>query len=237
MALQTEISAKPAPAAVYGPTTDRLLAAAADIWRGYHIHPFVKGIADGSLPHEKFVFYMLQDYVYLYDYARVFALGIAKAKTPEVMGWNAASVRQILDGEMEIHRGYMKRLGISEAEAASTRASLDNLSYTSYMIRVAYEEGAAECAAAILSCALSYEVIAKEILKHHPQADRHPFYGEWVQGYAGEEYHASNQVLIRLMEGLTTNYSEAGLQHLEEIFVNCSRYEASFWDMAWEMRE
>ena len=51
----------------------------------------------------------------------------------------------------------------------------DNLSYTSYMLRVAYEEGQAEVAAAILSCAVSYEVIAKKIVEKHPEALNHPF--------------------------------------------------------------
>ena len=77
----------------------------------------------------------------------------------------AASTHTILDGEMDVHRTYMKRLGISLDEAENTPVALDNRSYTSYMLRAAYEGGEAEVMAAILSCALSYEAIAKEILK------------------------------------------------------------------------
>ena len=219
------------------PMTDRLLAVSQEIWEGYHSHPFVRGIADGSLDPHKFEYYMLQDYVYLFDYARVFAIGAAKSKDPEVMGYNAAMLRQIMGSEMEIHRGYMKRLGISEEAAARTVPALDNLSYTSYMIRVAYEEGPAETAAAILACALSYEVIAKRILEAFPDADKHPFYGEWVQGYASPEYHAANVDCIRLMEKLAESCTEAQKRHLEEIFLICARYEAAFWDMAWERRK
>lgn len=216
--------------------TDRMLDAAAGIWATYHEHPFVRGLGDGTLDADKFEYYMLQDYVYLIDYARVFALGAAKSKELSAMGYNAGMLRQIMAGEMEIHRGYMKRLGISEQRAEETVPALDNLSYTSYMIRVAYEEGAAECAAAILSCALSYEVIAKEILKRNPEADRHHFYGEWVSGYASEDYHAANMDLILLTEKLSAGCTEKEKRHLEEIFVNCSRFEKAFWDMAWEMK-
>lgn len=218
------------------PMTDRLLSVSAEIWEAYHRHPFVRGIADGSLEKDKFQFYMLQDYIYLIDYARVFAIGAAKAADLDAMSYNAAMLRQIMDGEMDIHRGYMKRLGISVEEAAATVPSLDNLSYTSYMIRVAYEGGVAEAAVAILSCALSYEVIAKEILKDYPEAGLHPFYGEWVQGYSCEEYHAANVDIIQLTEKLTAGYTEEQKKYLEEIFINCSRYEAAFWDMAWEKR-
>ena len=214
--------------------TERLLRAAEEIWESYHKHPFVRGIADGSLAQDKFVFYMLQDYVYLIDYARVFAIGAAKAMDLEAMAYNGAMLRQIMDGEMDIHKGYMKRLGISEEEAAATVPSLDNLSYTSYMIRIAYEGGAAEAAVAILSCALSYEVIARQILRENPQADRHPFYGEWVQGYASPGYHAANLELIDLTERLAEGLDEARLQHPIDVFVNCSRYELLFWDMAWD---
>ena len=105
------------------------------------------------------------------------------------------------------------------------------------MLRVAYEEGEAEVMAAILSCALSYEFIAKKILAEYPAADKHEFYGEWVSGYASDSYHEDNEVLSDLMNRLTEDYSEKRKQHLVDIFTACSRYEAAFWDMAWEMRQ
>lgn len=218
-------------------TTERLLKATEDIWKKYHTHPFVRGIADGSLDKEKFRYYMIQDYRYLIDYAKVFAVGVAKARDMETMRLFSGYIHQILDGEMDIHKDYMKRLGISLEEAESTPMALDNLSYTSYMLRIAYEGGAGEVAAAILSCALSYEVIARQIAKENPKAVSHPFYGEWVQGYANDGYHEANQVLIELTERLTADYSEEQLAWLTEIFAACSRYEGAFWDMAWEMRK
>ena len=217
-------------------TTERLLHCTRDIWEGYHTHPFVRGIADGSLEEDKFRFYMIQDYIYLIDYAKVFALGVAKARDVETMRLFASYVHQILDGEMEIHKGYMKRLGISLEEAESTPAALDNASYTAYMLKVAYEEGPAEIAAAILSCAVSYEHIARRIAADHPDAVKHPFYGEWVEGYANDEYSTANRVLMDLTERLTADYTEEQLRRLEEIFTVCSRYEVAFWDMAWEKK-
>ena len=218
-------------------TTERLLAATEDIWAEYYTHPFVRGIADGTLDREKFRYYMIQDYLYLIDYAKVFAVGVSKAKDGEAMKLFAGYVHQILDGEMDIHRSYMARLGITLEEAEQTPVALDNLSYTSYMLRVAFEEGAGEVAAAILSCALSYEYIAKEILRTNPDAEQHPFYGEWVRGYAAPEYAEANRILVELTNRLTAEYSTRQLQHLIEIFVNCSRYELAFWDMAWQVKK
>lgn len=145
-------------------TTQRLLTAAEDIWAAYHAHPFVRGIQEGTLDREKFRYYIIQDYLYLEEYAKVFALGIAKARNPEIMRLFSKQVALLTESEMDIHRGYMGKFSVSQAELEATPRAMDNLSYTSYMLRVAYEEGEAEILAAILSCAYSYEVIAKKIV-------------------------------------------------------------------------
>ena len=61
--------------------------------------------------------------------------------------------------------------------------------------------------------------------------------GNGVSGYASDSYHEDNEVLADLMNRLTEDYSEKRKQHLVDIFTACSRYEAAFWDMAWEMRQ
>ena len=75
-------------------TTERLLAAAKDIWAAYNEHPFVLGIQNGTLAREKFKYYIIQDYLYLEEYAKVFALGIAKAKSPETIQLFSKYVRR-----------------------------------------------------------------------------------------------------------------------------------------------
>ena len=213
--------------------TDRLHREAAKIWQECLNHPFVRGIGDGSLPIEKFRYFMLQDYVYLFEYAKVFALGVVKASEPALMKEFAENVYAVLHGEMEIHRAYMKRLGIPEEAAEQVKAALPNLSYTSYMLSEAHAGGAPEIVAAILACSWSYAEIGQELNKI-PGAVSHPFYGEWIEGYASREYHETNEALIRLMDRLSEGCPEEKKRHLAEIFVNCSRYELDFWNMAWE---
>ena len=217
------------------PVSEALHEAAAPVWAQCLAHPFVTGLGDGSLPVEKFQYFMLQDYLYLFDYARVFALGVVKARDPELMRTFAASVESILNGEMKIHRAYMQRLGISEAQVFAVQPALDNLSYTHYMLSVANAGTPVEIVASILACSWSYAEIGQALAKL-PGALEHPFYGEWVRSYSGEEYADMNQGLIDLMNQLAENVSDEQLEHLKEIFVNCSRYELGFWDMAWEMR-
>ena len=213
----------------------RLHDAAASIWEACRKHPFVTGIGDGTLAVEKFQHFMLQDYLYLFDYARVFALGVVKARDPELMRIFAANVDAILDGEMKIHRAYMKRLGITEEQVFAVKPALDNLSYTNYMLSVASSGGPMEIVASILACSWSYAEIG-QALATIPGALEHSFYGEWIQGYSSEEYAATNQALIELMDSLAANATEEQIAYLTEVFVNCSRYELGFWDMSWEMR-
>ncbi len=213
--------------------SERLVKSELEIFDQYTNHPFVRGIGTGKLDKEKFCYYLIQDYLYLMDYARVFAIGAAKAKNLRTMNVFSNYVSQITSGEMDIHRAYMERMGISLEEATETRVALENISYTSYMIRIAYEEDEAEIAAAILSCAISYEIIARNLLLGLPGSKDHPFYGEWIRGYTSDAYHQENLELMDLLDELTVNYSEDQITHLMEIFHMCTRYEGAFWDMAW----
>ncbi|MBR4015878.1 MAG: thiaminase II [Anaerotignum sp.] len=214
--------------------TDRLYEAAQEIWQGYLTQPFVKELGEGTLREDRFRFYMIQDYRYLLQYAKVFALGVVKSEEEGLMHRFANMVHETLDGEMKIHKAYMARLGISPEEVAATKTALANQSYTSYMLEEAYKGGVLEILVAVLSCAWSYQMIGE----HHktiPGALEHPLYGEWVQGYSGEEYCRNTEEIIDLVNAYGQNLSPEREAHLIEIFVNCSRYEQYFWDMAYDM--
>ena len=214
--------------------SERLYKAAQPVWKECHEHPFVKGIGDGSLTIEQFRYYLLQDYLYLYDYARVFALGIVKSKDPKVMQLLSKSVDNILNGEMKIHRSYMERLGITEDQVFQVKPSLKNVAYTNYMLAVSHAGGIAEVLVSILACSWSYAEIG-QVLAQAPGAADHAFYGEWITGYASPEYHSSNQALVEITDKLLEGCSEETYQRMEDIFVMCSRFELDFWEMSWRL--
>jgi len=216
--------------------TDQMYEDVKEIWEAYTEHPFVKGIGDGSLAMEKFRYYMLQDYLYLYEYAKVFALGVVKARDHRAMRFFAEFVHNILNGEMNIHKGYMAKLGISEEEVKATKMALTNVSYTQYMLGIGYSEGVLELLVSILACAWSYQEIGQKLARL-PGALEHPFYSDWIKGYASAEYAQENVELIAWINELAQNASAAEKDRLREIFYNCSRYEMQFWDMSWEMEK
>lgn len=216
--------------------TDRLYREVNGIWESFYCHPFIVGIGNGSLEIEKFKFFMVQDYLYLLQYAKVFALGVVKAQNEADMRFFAQNTESILNGEMKLHKAYMRRLYIAENQLENAKMSLVNRSYTSYMTACAFEGGIADIAAAVLACSWSYAEIGRR-LNDVPNTKEHPIFGEWVKSYSSEEYQRQNVELINFMNRLTEGFSEERLRHLSGIFVNCSRFEAEFWNMAWNMEE
>lgn len=210
-------------------TTEILLERTHELWNEYKRHPFVLALRDGTLDRELFRNYIIEDTLYLYDYARVFAIGTAKATCLDDAALFASYI-SVMHGEMNVHKGYLQRLNISEAELSTAKPKLNNIAYTSYMLRVAYEETSAEILAAILPCAYSYEIIAKSMVSEVPGCTSESFYGEWIASYASDEYSKGNKALLDALDRLTVGYTKEKLSHLADIFELCSRFELEFWN-------
>ena len=212
--------------------SERLYQKLQPIWRQNHAHPFVQGLGDGTLDKEKFRFFMVQDYLYLIDYAKLFALGAIKADDVKTMGKFANLLDSTLNTEMALHRQYAKKFGISEEELEQAKPSPTTLAYTHYMLHVGQNGALADLVAALLPCMWSYWEIGKE-LNDIPGAADHEFYGEWVQMYSSEEFGALAMWCIELLDSLTEGKREDELAKLEEIFLNTTRFEYMFWEMSY----
>jgi len=212
--------------------SERLYQELQPIWRKNHAHPFVRGIGDGTLDREKFRFFMIQDYLYLIDYAKLFALGAMKAENIETMGKFAKLLDSTLNEEMALHREYAKKFGVEPEEFEKAKPSPTTLAYTHYMLHVGQNGTLADLVAAVLPCMWSYWEIGKE-LSEIPGASDHEFYGEWIQMYSSSEFGQLAEWCINLLDELTEGKPESELEKLEEIFLNTTRFEFMFWDMSY----
>ncbi|MGC5325791.1 thiaminase II [Brevibacillus sp. SYSU BS000544] len=202
------------------------------IWRKNHSHPFVVEMGNGTLDQEKFRFYMIQDYLYLIEYAKLFALGAVKANDIRTMEKFAALLHSTLHEEMSLHRKYAAQFGISTDELESAEPSPITLAYTHYMLHAAQNGSLADLVAALLPCMWSYWEIGKE-LSRIPGASNHELYGEWIRMYSSQEFGELANWCIELLDGLADGKPERELARLEEIFVTTTKYEYLFWDMAY----
>ncbi len=212
--------------------SEKLITAVKDIWDSYYTHPFIEGIIKGSLSKDKFAYYMIQDYFYLLEYTKVFALGVQKAKEEEIMAFFASMQNIILNGEMEVHRGYLTQLGISKEKLCNTTVELDNLSYTSYMQAIGQNGSIIDILVAVMACAVSYGYIGRHVIKNGGDIN-HEFYGHWIKEYSSKEYEEMENNLLNMLDKACANICEEEYKYLEEIMINCSKYEYLFWDFSY----
>ena len=213
--------------------TQLLFEKSKHIWDLYIKHPFLAQMSNNSLDIEKFKFYMLQDYLYLKDYMKVFAITLTKADNFDDMKFLCDNMYAILDETYRTHIPYMKKLGISDKEIQAVSTHIDNNSYTKYMLYEAQMGDVLSGLISILSCSWSYAYIAKTIVENNNSCLKSEFYGEWFKGYYSKEYQENNNILIEKINKLSKDLSKEKQEKLIEIFVNCSIYELKFWDMAY----
>lgn len=221
--------------------TDRLFKAVEPVWNSYLEHPFVKGIGEGTVDKEKFIHYMKQDYIYLIEYSRVFAIGSSKANDLKTMTIFANLLHGTMNFEMDLHREYAERFGISNQELEETDPSATMTAYTNYMISQSQLGGVENAIAAVLACAWSYNWIGKELAKW-PGAVEHELYGNWVKMYSSDGFTEIAEDCKALINDIAEGKPESELKKLEEIFINTSYFEYMFWDMAenisaWPVKE
>ncbi len=211
--------------------TDELRQVAAPIWDADLKHPFVRGIADGSLPTEKFKFYLIQDYLFLLDYSRVFAHGVIKAHDEATMALFSQLLNETLNTEMDLHRGYSEKFGISAAEMESAPMAPTTHSYTRHILHVAQVGNLADVIAGVLPCQWGYAEIGTSLAEQGGSPE--PLYQEWIDMYASPEFLALGEWLRNLLNEITSDSSVVEKERLQKNFLLSSRYEYMFWEMAW----
>ena len=216
--------------------TDHLYRAAQPLWDAQLEHPFVKGIGDGTLEEDRFRRWVLQDYGYLKEFSRIFAWAVAKADRLESMGWYAKVLDLTLNSEMELHRSYAARFGISPEELEAEPMWPTTRAYTDFLVRTAADGDMADLLAALLPCAWGYVVIGRALAEAGPPDDQR--YADWIAQYASDEFAEAGAWLRSELDRVTgQGGGEVGREkraRLQEIFVLSSRYELRFWDMCWE---
>jgi len=211
-----------------------LKAKAGKVWEDGYNHPFVQGLGTGKLDKEKFKFYLLQDYLYLLQYAKVFAVATVKSDTEELMTRFSTMQYFILANEMDVHRKYLADFGVTQEEVLSVKPSLYNRTYTANMLSYGQTGGLAEVLAAVFPCAWTYTDYAQRLKKQYADNLEGNFYKTWIENYAGEEFGKSFEWFYDALDGLVANMSDGQRKKIEGIFVSSVEFEYLFWDMSYK---
>ena len=203
------------------------------IWEAQHAHPFVRSIGDGSLDIEQFAFWIRQDYLFLIEYCRLFALGAARAPDLDTISRFADLLQATARTEMELHRSYAAQFGISTDALERETMAPTTRGYTDFLLRVAATGDFAELAAALLPCMWGFSEIGCRLAEQPRPADAR--YAAWVEMYADPEFATLADWCRALVDRLAEDAGPLARQRMEAAFITSSRYELAFWDAALTM--
>jgi len=210
----------------------RLVAACADDWRGYTEHAFVEGLARGDLPAAAFRHYLVQDYLFLIQFARAYALAVFKGRSLEDMRSNLKGLSAILEMEMELHTRYCAGWGLTLAEMESAPEDIPTTAYTRFVIGCGLSGDLLDLKVALSPCVIGYAVIARRLAAQPGALDAANPYAPWIAEYAGAAYQDLAATAIADLDRLAgDDIGAARFERLAAVFRQASRLEAAFWQM------
>jgi thiaminase/transcriptional activator TenA len=204
-----------------------------DIYAGILAHPFVKGLADGSLAQEAFQFYAVQDALYLREFSRGLSVLAAKAPEEDAAILFNDSAKNAIVVERALHGSFFNQWGLSAEEVLATPMAPHTVLYTSYLLRVAYERPFHEALGAFLPCFWIYWEVGKALVH---QGSPVPIYHQWIQAYASEAFADTVQRVLALTDRVANELTEAQRNRTAEHFVMTSRFEYMFWEMGYRLQ-
>jgi thiaminase/transcriptional activator TenA len=217
---------------VGGSFSDLLREEVSGIWASIFSHPFISEMGEGTLPLDKFRFYIRQDYAYLMDFSRCLGLAAAKADDVDSMRTYASLLNGCLSGEVERLEELSEALEMPVEILRETELAPSNFAYTRHLLNVAFSGTVGEILASMLPCMWTYQIIGERLVDS-PALDDGSLYREWAEVYSSAEY----AVLVDKYRELTDRHAEgAGPVEREKMrshFVLSSRYEYLFWEMAY----
>ncbi|MCK6450812.1 MAG: thiaminase II [Alphaproteobacteria bacterium] len=215
-----------------GSLFDRLRGANEPVWLSYVRHDFVRRLAAGTLPEPAFRFYLIQDYLFLVQFARAYALAAYKADTLDDMRQAANSMRVILDDEMNLHVKFCAGWGLTIDDILKVPEAPQCMAYTRFVLEAGNAGDILDLLVALAPCVVGYAEIANRLVADPAtRRDGNP-YREWIETYAGEDYQQVAAKAVAQLDRLEARRAGSGrFPALVKLFAGASKLEADFWQM------
>jgi thiaminase/transcriptional activator TenA len=188
------------------PRTPRHRGLAARLWQAHRDlarlalgDPFVRGVANGSLPVDCFQAYVAQDAFFLEAFARAYALALARSPDRHGLETFHTLIAGVLD-ELRLHAGYAARWGVDLAHVEPASATL---AYTDFLLATASLGSVGETCAAMTPCMRLYAFVGQALAAESAAAAHNPYH-EWIETYAAPEFES----LAATLEALLERYAE-----------------------------
>lgn len=210
----------------------RLKADAGLAWPAYTEHAFVTQLGRGELPEDAFRHYLVQDYLFLIQFARAYALGVYKSPTLADMRMSLDGVKAILDVELDLHVELCTGWGMTRSELESAPEMTQTMAYTRFVLEAGMAGDLLDLQVALAPCIIGYAEIGAMLLdRHGTEMDGNP-YRRWVEEYSGSAYHDLARAFGDWLDSTAEVYmTDARYPRLRAIFGKACALEADFWQM------
>lgn len=201
-------------------------------WQAYIEHSFVQQLGNATLAPEAFQHYLKQDYLFLIQFARAFALAAYKSRTLSDLRQAKEGLQAIVDVELDLHVSYCKEWGISEQELAELPEARATLAYTRYVLDTGNRGDLLDLHVALSPCMVGYGEIANWLNSRAEtiRGENNP-YDAWIAMYESEEFQNAMQAEISWLNERLADVSPARFKELTRIFSDATRLEIDFWEM------
>src|SRR5215216_7483328 len=207
--------------------TDRLIEANRAVWVAMAGHPFVLGLARGTLPDSALQAWVQQDRIFVVQERRVVA-----ALRAHGLPSGLDDLLADLDRSLVLEAKAFTQTAADHGDAAEVEPWPVCLGYTSYL-RCAALDGVLEGLTALYAAERAYLDTWTAVAGRSPAGSS---YHGWIQNWTGEPFRAFVGALGRGLDEFTGAPSPILTQRLGLLFARAARFELAFWEMCWSGR-
>lgn len=194
--------------------------------------PFIQELQEGTLPLDKFQFYMLQDARYLEHFGRVLAyLGSKCIDNAQALAFFEFG-KDALIVEKALHETYFTQFGLTNRQNTTIEPVCHH--YIHFLKSTAAFEPLEVGMAAVLPCFWIYQVVGDTI--YSKQSHTNNPYAAWIDTYSGDDFAKSVYLAKNHVDEMASNSTIAMQERMLDAFVDASRLEYFFWDAAYRQR-
>lgn len=200
-------------------------------WDAYIQHSFVQQLAKGTLAHACYLHYLKQDFLFLKQYARAYALAIYKSNTLADMRNALPNVNELLNSEINHHVNYCANWGLTESDMEAEDEGSGTVAYTRYVLDTGMKGDVVDLYTALAPCSMGYAEIGRNLSADKKTSLQDNPFIDWINLYAGEKFQQSAVQSIAHIDALLAEIdldSQRG-RDLIRIFRTATRMETAFW--------
>ena len=211
---------------------NKMVDSATTIIDKIHAHPFNQELQLGTLPTDKFIFYLVQDVLYLADFSRALAITAARLPNNHHMQRYIQFAQDAVLAERGLHFGY---IGAYQERTGTlidltVEQSPSCFMYTNYLLKIASLASVEEAVSSLLPCFFVYLEVGKKMALR--QTQQNP-YQDWIAMYSSESFELSVQLAIDIVNELADDASALMRQQMIAAFVRATQLEWLFWESAY----